>query len=127
MISTLEVKRLLHKGCEAYIAHVINTSVSRVNLENVPMVYEFSNVFLDNLSRLPPDKELEFGIEVLSGSTPISIPPYRMAPMELNELKIQLQDLVDKGFIKLSVSPWDASVLFVKKKSETMRLCIDYR
>ena len=58
---------------------------------------------------------------------PISIPPYRMAPLELQELKKQLQALLDKGFIRPSVSPWGAPVLFVKKKDGTLRLCIDYR
>ena len=91
------------------------------------MVCEFSDVFPEDLPGLPPDKELEFGIKVLPGSASISIPPYRMAPMELKELKTQLQDLVDKGFIRPSVSPWGAPVLFVKKKDGTMRLCIDYR
>ena len=91
------------------------------------MVCEFPNVFLDDLSGLPPDRELEFRIEVLPSSTPISIPLYRMAPMELKELKTQLQDLVDKGFIRSSVSLWGASILFIKKKDGTMRLCIDYR
>ena len=69
------------------------------------MVCEFPDVFPKDLPGLPPDRELEFGIEVLPGSAPISIPPYRMAPMDLKELKTQLQDLVDKGFIRLSVSP----------------------
>ena len=116
VIFALEVKRLLQKGCEAYIAHVIDTSISEVDLKNVPVVCEFPDVFPEDLPGLPPDRELEFGIEVLPGSTPISIPPYRMALMELKELKIQLQDLVDKGFIRPSVSPWGAPVLFVKKK-----------
>ena len=118
MISALEVKRLLHKGCETYIAHVINSSVSEVNLGNVPVVCEFSDVFLNDLLGLPPDRELEFGIEVLPGSTPISIPPYRMAPMELKELKIQLQDLIDKGFIKPSVSFWAHQYSLLRKKME---------
>ena len=61
------------------------------------------------------------------GTTPISQAPYRMAPAELKELKIQLQELLDKGYIRPSVSPWGAPVLFVKKKDGTMRLCIDYR
>ena len=116
VISILEAKRLLLKRYESYLAHVIDTSVTEVKLENVPVVCEFSDVFLEDLSRLPPDRELEFGIEVLPNSALISIPPYRMAPMELIELKTQLQDLVDKGFIRLSVSPWGAPVLFVKKK-----------
>ena len=87
VISTLEAKKLLHKGCEVYLVHVIDTSTSEMNLENVPIVCEFSNVFLEDLPRLSPDRELEFGIELLPGSTPISIPLYRMTPMELKELK----------------------------------------
>ena len=76
---------------------------------------------------MPPVKEVEFAIDVYSGTDPISIPPYRMASTELKELKSQLQELLDKGFICPSVSPWGASVLFVKKKDGTLRLCIDYR
>ena len=126
MISTLKVKRLLHKGCEAYLAHVIDTSTLAVTLENVPIVREFLNMFPKDLSRFPPDKELEFGIDLLPGLAPISIPPYRMVLVEFKELKTRLQNLVEKGFIRLSVSPWRASMLFVKKKDGIMRLCIDY-
>ena len=99
VISTLEAKRLLHKGCEAYLAHAVDTSNLKVTLENVLIMREFSNVFLEDLPRLPLDRELEFGIDLLSRSTPISIPPYRMALAKLKELKTQLKDLVDKGFI----------------------------
>ena len=104
MISVLEAKRLLLKECESYLAYVVDTSVTKVNLENVPMLCEFLNVFLEDLLELPPDRELEFGIEILPGLAPIFIPPYRIAPMELKELKTQLQDLVDKGFIRPNVS-----------------------
>ena len=83
-------------------------------------------MFLMVLPRLPLDKELEFSIDLFLGSAPISIPPYRMTPTELKELKTQLQDLVDKDFIRSSVSPWGAPMFFVKKKDGTMRLCIDY-
>ncbi|KAL0546312.1 hypothetical protein IC582_016219 [Cucumis melo] len=76
---------------------------------------------------LPPDREIEFTIELLPGTAPISQAPYRMAPSELKELKMQLQELVDKGYIRPSVSSWGAPVLFVKKKDGTLRLCIDYR
>ena len=99
LISALKAKRLLLKGCEFYLAHVIDTFVIEVKLKNVPLVYEFPDVFPKNLPGLPPNRKLEFGIEVLSSSAPISIPPYRMAPMELKELKTQLQDLVDKDFL----------------------------
>ena len=91
------------------------------------MVCEFPDVFLEDLSGLPPDRELEFGIELLLGSAPISIPLYKITLAELKELKTQLQDLVDKGFIRSSVSPWGALVLLIKKKDGIMRLCIDYR
>ena len=127
VISALEAKRLLHKGCEAYLAYVLDKSSPEMTIESVPIVCEFPDVFSDDLPGLPPDRELEFEIELLPGSAPVSIPPYRMAPTELKELKVQLQDLVDKGFIRPSVSPWGAPVLFVKKKDGTLRLCIDYR
>ena len=76
---------------------------------------------------LPPEREIEFCIDVVLGTDPIFMPPYRMAPAELNELKEQLQELFDKGFIRPSTSPWGAPVLFVKKKDGSLRLCIDYR
>ena len=84
------------------------------------------DVFLDNLLGLPPDHEIEFSIDLLPGTTPISKAPYRMAPTELKELKEQLVEMLDKGFINPSASSWGAPVLFVKKKDGSMRLCIDY-
>ena len=88
---------------------------------------EFPDVFPEDLSGLPPNREIEFSIDLLPGSNPISKAPYRMAPAELRELKTQLQELLDKGFIRPSVSPWGALVLFVKKMDGSMQLCIDYR
>ena len=76
---------------------------------------------------MPPRREIEFAIDVVPGATPASITPYRKAPVELKELKLQLQELLEKGFIHMSVSPWGAPVLFVKKKHGTLRLCVDYR
>ena len=90
VILILEAKRLLHKRCEAYLAHVVNKSSSEVTLDSVPMVQEFPDVFIEDLPSLPPDRELEFRIELLSGSPLISTPPYMMAPVELKELKTQL-------------------------------------
>jgi hypothetical protein len=98
-----------------------------LKLENIPIVSEFLEVFPKYLPRLLPDREIEFSIDLLPGSGPISKASYRMAPTELKELKEQLQELLDKGFIRLSVSPWGAPVLFVKKKDESIRLCIDYK
>ena len=76
---------------------------------------------------MPPHREIEFAIDIVMGATPTIITPYRMAPMELKELKLQLQELLEKGFIRPSLSPWGALVLFVKKKDGTHRLCVDYR
>ncbi|XP_070031717.1 uncharacterized protein [Nicotiana tomentosiformis] len=92
-----------------------------------PIVKEFPEMFPDDLPGIPPDREIEFGIDTLLGTQPISIPPYIMAPVELNELKKQLQDLLDKGFIRPSILPWGAPVLFVKKKDGSLWMCIDYR
>ena len=79
-------------------------------------------MFSEDLPGLPSDRELEFEIELFSGSASISIPPYKMVPTELKKLKTQLQDLVDKGFIQPSVSPWGVSILFVKKNDGTMHV-----
>jgi hypothetical protein len=127
VISATIARRLLRKQCLAYLAYVVDVQVREPKLENLSVVREFSDVFPDNLPGLPPNREIEFAIELLPGTTPISIAPYRMAPSELKELKIQLQELIEKGFIKPSMSPWGAPVLFVKKKDGTLRLCIDYR
>ena len=91
------------------------------------MVQEFLDVFPSDLPGVPPDRDIDFAIDLKPDTKPIYIPPYRMAPAELKELKDQLQDLLSKGFIRPSVSPWGAPVLFVKKKDGTMRMCIDYR
>ena len=127
MISAISARRLLRKGCPAYLAHVIDTRVSGAKLEEIHVVNEYPDVFPEDLHGLPPDRDVEFTIDLIPGINPISIAPYRMAPSELRELKVQLQELIDKGFIRPSVSPWGAPVLFVKKKDGTMRLCIDYR
>ncbi|XP_070672600.1 uncharacterized protein [Malus domestica] len=97
------------------------------NMEEVRVVRHFLDVFPDDLPGLPPDQEVEFTIDLLPGTDHISLTPYRMAPTELRELKVQLQELVDKGFIQPSTSPLGAPVSFVKKKDRTLRLCIDYR
>ncbi|KAA0067812.1 reverse transcriptase [Cucumis melo var. makuwa] len=127
LISVLKAEKLLRKGCTAFLAHILVVHREKLKLEDVPVVKEFLDVFPDDLSGLPPNREIEFTIELLLGTTPISQAPYRMAPSELKELKMQLQELVDRGYIRPIVSPWGAPVLFVKKKDGTLRLCIDYR
>ena len=76
---------------------------------------------------LPPAREIEFGIDVVPGTDPISMSPYRMAPVELKELNEQLKEFLEQVLIRPSTSPWGAPVLFVKKKDGSLRLCIDYR
>lgn len=82
--------------------------------------------FPSDLPGLPPSREVDFSIDLLPGSSPIAKAPYRMAPAELKELKSQLQELLDKGFVRPGVSPWDAPILFVKKRGGSLCLCIDY-
>jgi hypothetical protein len=96
-------------------------------VERIPVVCEYPDVFPDELPGMPPDRDIEFAIELQLGTAPISKRPYRMPPAELAELKKQLQELLDKGFIRPSTSPWGCTALFVKKKDESLRLCVDYR
>jgi hypothetical protein len=96
-------------------------------VERIPVVCEYPDVFPDELSEMPPDRDIEFAIELQPGTASISKRPYRMPPAELAELKNQLQELLDKGFIRPSTSPWGCPPLFVKKKDESLRLCVDYR
>jgi hypothetical protein len=96
-------------------------------IKKILVVYEYADVFPDELPGMSPDRDIEFASELQPGMTPISKRPYRMPPAELAELKKQLQELLDKGFIRPSTSPWGCPDLFVKKKDESLRLCIDYR
>jgi hypothetical protein len=102
-------------------------SMTELPLKKIPVVCEYADVFPDELLGMPPDRDIEFAIELRPGMAPISKRPYRMPPAELAELKKQLQELLDKGFIRPSTSPWGCPALFVKKKDESLRLCIDYR
>jgi hypothetical protein len=97
------------------------------NLEYIPIAREFPDVFPDDLIGMPPDQDVEFTIELQPGTAPISRRPYKMTPKELVELKIQLKELLDKGYIHLSSSYWGCPALFVKKKDQSLRLCVDYR
>ena len=105
---------------------MLDSKRGQIELENILVVKDFSDVFLEELLGIPPVREVDLSIEILLGTIPTSRAPYRMAPIELKELKIQLQELLDKGFIRPSVSPWGAPVLFVKKKDSTLRKRIDY-
>ena len=96
-------------------------------IRDIPVVSEFPNIFPEDLLGLPPDRDVQFNIELKPGTAPISRRAYMMPPKELAELKTQLQQLIDKGFIQPSSSPWGCTAFFIKKKDETLRLCVDYR
>ncbi|KAL0546686.1 hypothetical protein IC582_016598 [Cucumis melo] len=127
VISAIRASKLLSQGTWGILASVVDTREVDVSLSSEPVVRDYPDVFPEELPGLPPHREVQFSIELEPGTVPISRAPYRMAPAELKELKVQLQELLDKGFIRPSVSPWGAPVLFVKKKDGSMRLCIDYR
>ncbi|KAA3473842.1 DNA/RNA polymerases superfamily protein [Gossypium australe] len=127
VIASMSTQRYVRKGCEAYLAYVLNTKVSELKIESVQVVCEYKDVFLEELLGLPLIREVEFGIDLIPGTSPILIALHRIAPTKLKELKAQLQELPDKGFARPSFSPWGALVLFVKKNDGSMRLCIDYR
>ncbi|XP_068319575.1 uncharacterized protein [Pyrus communis] len=114
VISAMRAKRLLLKGCQGYLAHVVLNDAAPSGVEDVRVVRHFLDVFPEDLPGLPPDRDVEFTIDLLPGTNPISLTPYRMAPAELRELKVQLQKLVDNGFIQPSTSPWGAPPLFLR-------------
>ncbi|XP_070040754.1 uncharacterized protein [Nicotiana tomentosiformis] len=116
IVSYVKARRMVEKGCLAYLAYIRDPSEEHPYMDSVPVVCEFPDIFPIDLPGMPPDRDIDFCIDSAPGTQPISIPPYRMAPSELKELKEQLQDLLDQGFIRPSVSPWGAPVLFVKKK-----------
>ena len=120
-------KRFMLHGCQAYLAHVTDLEKEPKPLQELSVVNEFSDVFPDELPGIPPDRQVEFSIDLVPGATPIAKTPYRLAPTEMQELVKQLQELLDKGFIRPSTSPWGAPVLFVRKKDGSLRMCIDYR
>ncbi|WMV13582.1 hypothetical protein MTR67_006967 [Solanum verrucosum] len=118
---------MISKGSIYHLVRVRDVEPETPSLESVPVVNEFPEGFPNDLPSMPPVREKDFGIDLFLDTQTISIPPYRMAPAELKELKYLLKDLLDKGFIQPSISPWGAPVLFVRKKDGSLRMCIDYR
>ncbi|KAI3723628.1 hypothetical protein L2E82_35379 [Cichorium intybus] len=127
VISFAQARSCISKGGMSYLAYVTVAKPIKVGVVNVNVVNEFPDVFPDELPGLPPDRLVEFTIELISGAAPVARAPYRLAPSEMVELRKQLEELLDRGFIRLSTSPWGAPILFVKKKDGSMRMCIDYR
>ncbi|XP_035838001.1 uncharacterized protein LOC118479413 [Helianthus annuus] len=106
--SMIEARKFILHGCKAYLTYIRAVEKETPRIEDVPVVREFKDVFPEDLPGMPPEREIEFGIELTPGAKPVAKAPYRLAPSELQELMSQLQDLLEKGFIRPSVSPWGA-------------------
>ncbi|GJV57045.1 putative reverse transcriptase domain-containing protein [Tanacetum coccineum] len=127
VISCIKARKYIERGCHLFLAHVTKKEKSEKRLEDVPVICDFPEVFLDDLPGLPPPRQVEFKIDLVPGDAPVARAPYRLAPSEMKELSEQLKELLEKGFIRPSSSPWGALILFVKKKDGSFRMCIDYR
>ncbi|GJY93105.1 putative reverse transcriptase domain-containing protein, partial [Tanacetum coccineum] len=127
LIPCIKTERYISKGYQVFIAQVMEKKSDERRLEDIPVVREFSDVFPEDLPGLPPVRQVEFQIELIPGAVPVARAPYRLAPLEMQELSNQLQELADRGFIQPGTSPWGTPVLFVKKKDGSFRMCIDYR
>ncbi|GKB79733.1 putative reverse transcriptase domain-containing protein [Tanacetum coccineum] len=131
IISCTKTQKYLLKGCPIFLAHVTTKKakdkLKEKRLEDVPIVQDFPKVFPEDLSGIPATRQVEFQVDLIPGAAPVARAPYRLAPSEMKELLDQLKELFDKGFIRPSSSPWGATVLFVKKKDGSFRMCIDYR
>ncbi|GJY01399.1 putative reverse transcriptase domain-containing protein [Tanacetum coccineum] len=131
IISCTKTQKYLLKGCQVFLAHVTmkkaEDNSEEKRLEDVPIIWDFPDVFPEDLPGLPLTRQVEFQIDLIPGAAPVARAPYRLAPSEMKELSEQLKELSDKGFIRPSSSPWGAPVLFVKKKDGSFRMCIDYR
>ncbi|KAI3784118.1 hypothetical protein L1987_43211 [Smallanthus sonchifolius] len=127
IIFFMKALKCLRNGKTAILALVAEQPSEEKKIDDIPIVRDFLEVFLEDLHGLPPHRQVEFQIDLAPGVAPIARAPYRLAPSELQELSTQLQELLDKCFIRPSSLPWGAPVLFVKKKDGTFRVCIDYR
>ncbi|KAJ9544591.1 LOW QUALITY PROTEIN: hypothetical protein OSB04_024298 [Centaurea solstitialis] len=122
IVSYMKMRSHLRKECVAFMAHVVDKEAKEKQIQDIPVVQEFPEVFPEELSGLPPHRQVEFHIDLVPGAAPVAKSQYRLAPSEMQELSNQLQELLDKGFIRPSSSPWGAPVLFVKKKDGSFRI-----
>ena len=127
MISSNQAMKEIKAGATCFIIVALAEKRSIVeHIRSILVVDEYGDVFLDEILKLPPIRDVDFTIDLIPGAGPVSMAPYRMAPAELTELKKQIEDLPEKKFIRLSASPWGAQVLFLKKKDGSSKLCVDY-
>ena len=116
MVSCIKAQKYLQKKCPAFLAHIVDKGKEVKKIQDIPEVCDFPDVFPEDLPGLPPQRQVEFRIDLIRGAAPIARAPYRLAPSEMQELSSQLQELLSKGFIKPSFSPWGAPVVFVKRR-----------
>ncbi|XP_050895582.1 uncharacterized protein LOC127102225 [Lathyrus oleraceus] len=122
-----QLEELLKDEAQVFVMFASLKAESKAKIDEFPVVCHFPEVFPDDINDPPPEREVEFSIDLIPGTRSISMAPYRMSPTKLAELKKQLEDLLDKKFIRLSVLSWGDLVLLVKNKDGGMRLYIDYR
>jgi hypothetical protein len=126
-ISTIQLKKCYRKGYQLFVAHVEEASKDEVsNIGDHAVLKEFEDVFQE-VPGLPLKRDIDFSVNLIPGAAPVSKAPYRMSTPDMKEMQLQLEELLKKGYIHPSMSPWGAQVLFVKKKDGTLRLCIDFR
>ncbi|GJV03246.1 putative reverse transcriptase domain-containing protein [Tanacetum coccineum] len=127
VISCIKAYKYVERGCHLFLAHVTGKKQKEKRLEDVLVIHHFLEVFPDDLPGLSSPRQVEFQIDLVPRAAPVAQAPYRLAPLEMKELSEHLRELLEKGFIRPSSSPWGARVLFMKKKDGSFRMCIDYR
>ncbi|XP_074264457.1 uncharacterized protein LOC141586944 [Silene latifolia] len=120
-ISVNTLKSSLRKGDQLILCQMWDRESETPRISEIPVVRDFEGVFPEEIPGLPPRRDVDFSIDLKPRAGPISKPPYRMGPKEMEELKKQLDELAEKGYIRPSVSPWGAPVLFVKKKDGSLK------
>ncbi|XP_070045617.1 uncharacterized protein [Nicotiana tomentosiformis] len=120
VVSFINAQWMVEKGCDEYLAYVRDFNIDTPTIESASIVRDYLDILLADLPGIPFDRDIDFGIDLLPSTHNISIPPYRMVPRKLKKLKEQLQEFLNKGFIRPSMSSWGTLVLFVKKKDGYM-------
>nr|GEW61024.1 putative reverse transcriptase domain-containing protein [Tanacetum cinerariifolium] len=127
VILCIKARKYIERGCHLFLTNVTERKSKEKRMKDVPVIHDFPKVFPEELPGLPLPRQVEFRIDLVAGAAPVARASYRSAPSEMKELSVQLQELLEKEFIRPSLSPWGAPVLFVTKKDGSFRMCIDYR
>jgi len=127
LVTSGEAVKEMKEGSTCFVIVAQEKMSTEEQISKIPVVDEYADVFPDEIPELPPSRDIDFSIDLIPRAGPVSAAPYKMAPAELAELKKQIEDLLEKKFIRPSASPWGAPVLLVKKKDGSSRLCVDYR